>query len=242
MRIINNIGASLGKNIIANLQNRVDRQLSSLIESNEAFGNFLNNNNNRNYINSKLQQRWFGLNAMKTKAQYKKLYSYGAILQCNYAIYLVDVFNIQQKQGNIIWFSQDFPLSWLATEADLSLGGLEAEGFHAGSYQCNYITEQTADTMDVTFIETRNMDISKSYEACRLLATPKDGAVQEPSKYTFLLVACVFGEKRNLKSPTFQKSWLVAVKDGSLNLSSTGRSEIIKAQITFQKIRPLMFR
>lgn len=178
---------------------------------------------------------WFGLTAMQARAAYQKAYSLGAILQSNYAIYVNDIFNI--GGGKIPWFANDFPLSWLATEAEISLGGLDAENFYAGSYQNNYFTQQTADTIDVTFIETRDMHIANSCKACLDLITPNDGTIKEPKFYTFELIVSVLGQTRNLQNPKLNKRYLVAVKDATFSLSSTGRSEIIKIQVIFQKIR-----
>lgn len=172
------------------------------------------------------------------KQAYQRLYPLGVMLQCNYGIYLTDVFKI--GGGKIPWFLDSFPLSYLATDAEISLGSLEAESFYAGSHQMNYITQQSNDTMDVTFIETRDMTIAKSYEMCKHLATPKDGSVNEPKKYTFALTAVIFDNKRTLRvaQANFAKRWLVSVKEANFSVSSAGRSEIIKVQITFQKIRP----
>lgn len=184
---------------------------------------------------------YFGLSARDAKAAYQKLYSHGAILSCNYAVQLIDVYKIGR---GIPWFAGEFPMSWLATDVDVSLGGMESESFYAGSYQCNYMTQQTADTIDVTFIETRNAAISHSYDLCQSLIFPADGSVNEPKKYTFALAVGVFDtvRKANLSTAVWDTAYLVAVKDGSFNLTSTGRSEIIKVQVTFQKIRPYKFK
>lgn len=190
----------------------------------------------RNKTNS-----YFGISARDAKAAYQKLYSHGAILSCNYAVQLIDIYKIGH---GIPWFASEFPMSWLATDVDVSLGSMESESFYAGSYQCNYMTQQTADTIDVTFIETRNAAISHSYDLCQSLIFPADGSVNEPKKYTFALAIGVFDtvRKANLSTAVWDAAYLVSVKDGSFNLTSTGRSEIIKAQVTFQKIRPYKFK
>lgn len=205
----------------------VENKLNQTLKANHTISNVLG---------SKANNAYFGLSAMDAKAHYKKLYSLGTIMQCNYAVYLNDIFNI--GKGKIPWFHTDFPLSWLATDAEMSLGGVEAENFYAGSYQCNFITQQNSDTVEVTFIETRAMDISRSYDLCNDLIVPSDGSVREPKKYTFELVMAMLGNHRNYGKPVYEQRYLVAVKEGSFTLSSAGRSEIVKVQVTFQKIRP----
>lgn len=195
---------------------------------------------------SRLQSRnrsnaYFGLSASQAKLAYQKLYSHEAILQCNYAVQLWDIYNIGK---GIPWFAKAFPISWLATEVEMSIGSGEAENFYAGSYQANYMTQQTSDTLEITFIETKTMGIAQSAKLCKNLIFNNDGTVNEPKKYTFVLGVGVFDKVRNpmLKTAVFKTSYLVAVKEASFSLSSTGRSEIIKTQVTFQKIRPYIFK
>ncbi len=186
---------------------------------------------------------WFGGSAAEALSRYRSLYSLGAILQCQYAVHVNDIFNIQGKSAAIPWFAGSFPLSWLATEVDLSLGSLETESYHAGAYQGAYVTSQSSGTIEVTFIETANMDISKSYQACRRLATPAGGVVNEPKKYAFEIVISIFGNKsRNYQakmvSPIFEVRHIVCVKEASISLASSGRSEIAKVSVTFEKLVP----
>lgn len=196
--------------------------------------------------NNLLQKRdksnaYFGISASEAKQAYQTLYSHAAILQCNYAVQLWDIYAI----GNgIPWFAKAFPISWLASEVEISVGSGEAESFYAGSHQANYMTQQTADTIEVTFIETKAMGISHSARLCKNLIFNADGTVNVPKKYTFVLGIGVFDKARHpmLRTAVFETSYLVAVKDASFSLSSTGRSEIIKTQVTFQKIRPYIFK
>lgn len=209
----------------------LESKLSHALSANQTISRIVS----KNPVNS-----WFGLSAMGAKTAYQKAYGLGAILQCNYAVYLNDIFNIQSGAGagTIAWFHGDFPLSWLATEVDVSLGSLESESFYAGSHQCNYITQQSSDTIEVTFIETHNAVISNSFTTCKKLAAPLDGTIKEPKRYTFELIIAVFGNQRDLNAPIFEQRHLVSVKEASFSLSSTGRTEIVKVQVTFQKIRP----
>lgn len=195
--------------------------------------------NKINLINRTLNIQSAGaLSLSELRQAYQRLYPLGTILQCNYAVYLTDIYGI--GKGQIPWFLDSFPLSWLASDVDISVGSAESESFYAGSHQINYLTQQSNDTMDVTFIDTKNMDIANSFEMCRKLAFPKDGTVNEPIKYSFALTAVIFDKKRTLRvnQAVFGKKWLVAVKEANINLSSGGRSEIIKTQVTFQKMRP----
>lgn len=178
----------------------------------------------------------FGLTAAEAMRVYRTLYSYGSLLACSYGVFLEDVFNI--GKGRIKWFEPPFLLSWLASDVELSLGSMETDSYKAGSYQMNYVTEQSSDTMSVTFIETKNADIIKSYEACKKLATPKDGTVNEPAKYAFKLTVMLFNERRNLKNPVHKKNFIVGVKEASVSLQSSGRDEIVKVQVTFSKLAP----
>lgn len=177
----------------------------------------------------------FGLTAAEAMRVYRTLYSYGSLLACSYGVFLEDIFGIGR---GIKWFEPPFLLSWLASDVELSLGSMETDSYKAGSYQMNYVTEQTASEMQVTFIETKNADIIKSYEACKKLATPKDGTVNEPAKYAFKLTIMLFNERRNLKNPVHKKSFIVGVKEASVSLQSSGRDEIVKVQVTFSKLAP----
>lgn len=180
---------------------------------------------------------------LEMRKAYNTLYSYGAIKQCHYAVFAKDIFGIQQRAGVVIpWFAQAFPMSWLATDVDYSIGSVDSESFYAGSHQCNYLTQQSSDTIDVTFIETNGGHIAKSAKLCKDIAMPNDGTVKEPYHYTFALFVMVFGGARDLRNPTLKASYLAAVKEGSINLSSGGLSEIAKTQVTFQKIRPYVFK
>ena len=182
---------------------------------------------------------YFGLSAASARARFRSLYTLGVVLQCNYAVYAVDIFNIQGNAGLVIpWFSKDFPMSWLATDAEFSIGSNESESFYAGNHQMNYFTQQSSDTLDVTFIETKHAHIINSAKSCRGIAMPSDGTVKEPKYYAFKLVVAMFGANRNLKTPVAQSSYIVGVKEASTSLSSSGRSEIAKTQVTFQKLRP----
>lgn len=184
-------------------------------------------------------QKAGSLSLPELRKAYQNLYPLGTILQCNYAVYLTNIYKIGKGQ-QITWFLDNFPLSWLASDVDISVGSVESESFHAGSHQINYLTQQSSDTIDVTFIETKNMDIANSFEMCRKLAMPTDGTVNEPRKYCFALTAIIFDKKRSLRmnQSAFGKKWIVSVKEANISLSSGGRSEIIKTQVTFQKIRP----
>ena len=171
------------------------------------------------------------------KQMYGQVKAHDVLLQCMYMVKIEDVFGIGK---NIPWF-KDPSLCYLVTEADLSFGGSEAENFNVGALPAGHLTMKTGDEMDMTFIETANGDIFKSYKACQDLAFNKDGTVNEPRKYTFKISVALIDHKNPTKPPPISKSWLVSVKSGSAEVSSAGRSEIIKEPITFQKIRPLLF-
>ena len=178
---------------------------------------------------------------MNRMMQLKKLYgenkAHGVLMQCSYEVRLEDVFGIG---ADIPWF-KDKSLRYLVTDTDLSYGSLESETFKAGTHQASYITGASEDTIDMTFIETTKGAIFNSYRRCYKRAVPGDGTVNEPKKYTFKLTINLLNHNDIDAKPVFGRSWLVSVKEGKTNLSSAGRSEIVKVPITFQKIRPLMF-
>ena len=173
--------------------------------------------------------------------QLKKIYgqtiSHDFLLQCMYTVKIENVFGLQ---GNIPWFT-DQTLAYLITDTELSFGSAEAESFYAGALPAAYLTQKTDDEMDMTFIETMNGDIFKSYRACHKLAFNDDGTVNEPRDYAFKLSIGLFSEKQLTAVAPVSRSWIVGVKSGRTELSSVGRSEVVKATITFQKLRPSMF-
>lgn len=171
------------------------------------------------------------------KKIYGKVKAHEVLLQCMYIVKIEDIFN---NGPNIPWF-KDPSLGYLVTDANISFGSSEAENYHAGALPAGYLTVKTDDDTDMTFIETGNGDIFKSYRACHELAFNKDGTVNEPRKYAFKLTVAMINHKHPDKPPPITRSWLVAVKSGSAEASSAGRSEIVKEQITFQKVRPLIF-
>lgn len=171
------------------------------------------------------------------KQVYGQVRAHDILLQCMYFVKIEDIFNIG---ANAPWFN-DKSLTYLITDTDLSLGSSEAENFEAGSLPGANLIKKTADEMEMTFIETINGDISKSYKACQDLAFNEDGTVNEARSYTFKITAGLINHKNPNAPPPFVKSWLVSVKSGSVAVSATGRSEIVKIPITFQKIRPKMF-
>lgn len=168
---------------------------------------------------------------------YGKMRAHEALLQCMYVVKIEDIFGIG---AGIPWFI-DPTLCYLVTEPDMSLGSAEGESFYAGAYQASYLTQKSSDEMDMTFIETINGDISNSYRACHKLAFPGDGTVNEPKKYAFKLSVGLINHKRPNDRPVITRSWLVGAKSAKPEISSTGRSEIVKVPVTFQKLRPLMF-
>ena len=168
---------------------------------------------------------------------YGKLRAHEALLQCMYVVKIEDIFSIGK---NIPWFA-DPTLCYLVTEPDMSLGSAESESFYAGAYQAGYLTQKSSDDMDMTFIETINGDISNSYRACHKLAFNEDGTVNEPKKYAFKLSVGLINHKKPNDKPVITRSWLVAAKSAKPEIGSTGRSEIIKVPVTFQKLRPMMF-
>lgn len=174
---------------------------------------------------------------------YRRVYAYGALLQANFAVYITDPLGNLERAG-ATWHKDIFPLSLLATDVDLSLGSLNSEDFQIGAMPYSYMTEASGGTIDVTFIETKYGDIAQSYEAARNLIINKDGSVNEVNKYIFQLHISVYNEemanKKHLRYLPIYKTYTVAVKEGHTSLSSSGRSEIIKHQISFQKIRPYM--
>ena len=172
------------------------------------------------------------------KLLYGEMRAHEALLQCMYIVKIEDIFN---NGPNIPWFT-DKSLSYLVTDADLSLGSADSETFYAGAFQAGYLTQKTADDMDMTFIETINGSITQSYIACHKLAFPGDGTVNESKKYAFKLSVGLLNPKKPDSKPIITASWLVGVKSARLEVSSTGRSEIVKIPITFQKLRPLMFQ
>ena len=124
---------------------------------------------------------------------------------------------------------------------DASIGSGEAETFYAGALPAGYMTQKTDDEMDMTFIETLNGDIFKSYRACHKLIFNADGTVNEPQKYAFKVTIALIHNKKNNHIAPVARSWIVCVKSGRTEVSSAGRSEIIKETISFQKLRPSMF-
>jgi len=171
----------------------------------------------------------------------KKLYgtmrAMDVLSQCMYQVKIEDVFGIG---GDIPWFKNK-DIGYLVTEADVSFGGAEAENSHAGSYEFSLLTKRTADDMDMTFIETINGDIFKSFRACRKRAFNEDGTVNEPRKYAFKLSIAIINPKKHTNIAPVGRAWIVGVKEGRTEVSSAGRSEIIKSTITFQKLMPTIF-
>lgn len=155
------------------------------------------------------------------------------------AVYRVKIENIFGHKGDIPWF-KDQTLSYLATNAELSLGSNESESYQAGSYQANYLTQQTSSEMDITFIETAKGDISKSYKACRRLAFNNDGTMNETKSYAFKLTVALLNPN-DPRRVAVQESWIVGVKSASIELSASSRSELVEIPVTFEKLRPLSF-
>ena len=174
---------------------------------------------------------------MQLKRLYGELKAHDVLLQCMYMVKIENVFNIK---GDIPWF-KDKTLTYLVTEAELSFGSGEAETFYAGALPAGYMTQKTDDEMDMTFIETLNGDIFKSYRACHKLIFNADGTVNEPQKYAFKVTIGLIHNKQNNHIAPVARSWIVCVKSGRTEVSSAGRSEIIKETISFQKLRPMMF-
>lgn len=174
---------------------------------------------------------------MQLKKIYGEVKAHDVLLQCMYAIKIENIFNLK---GDIPWFV-DKTLMYLVTDTELSFGSAEAESFYAGALPAAYMTQKTEDEMDMTFIETLNGDIFKSYRACHKLIFNNDGTVNEPQKYAFKLTVALIHNKKNNHIAPVARSWIVGVKSGRTEVSSAGRSEVIKETITFQKLRPSMF-
>lgn len=168
---------------------------------------------------------------------YGDVKAHSILLQCMYVVTFDDIYDIG---AGIPWFD-DHTLSYLVTDADLSLGSAEAESFYAGALPASYLTQKTADEMDMTFIETSTGAIFKSFRACYDLAFNKDGTVNVPRDYCFRLSISLFDHTQPYAAPVIKRSWIVAAKSGRTETSATGRSEVIKETITFQKMRPLLF-
>lgn len=168
---------------------------------------------------------------------YGKVKAHKILLQCMYVVSFEDIYEIG---AGIPWF-EDYTLSYLATETDLSLGSADAESFHVGALPASYLTQKTADEMDMTFIETSTGAIFRSFRACYDLAFNKDGTVNVPRDYSFRLSIGLFDHNQPYAAPVVKRSWIVAAKSGRAEASATGRSEVVKETITFQKIRPLIF-
>lgn len=172
-------------------------------------------------------------------AAYRSMYginkALGVLNQSMYQVTLTDVFGIG---GNIPWFKNK-NIGYLVTEADISFGDAESELHHAGAFQFAHLTQQTDEDMDLTFIETEDGDIFKSFRACHWLAFNADGTINEPKKYAFRLSVAILNHKKGRqKLAPVARSWLVGVKSGRTEVSSVGRSEIVKHTITFQKLMP----
>ena len=174
---------------------------------------------------------------MQLKKIYGETKAHDVLLQCMYMVKIENIFNIK---GDIPWF-KDKTLTYLVTEAELSFGSGEAETFYAGALPAGYMTQKTDDEMDMTFIETLNGDIFKSYRACHKLIFNADGTVNEPQKYAFKVTIGLIHNKKNNHIAPVARSWIVCAKSGRTEVSSAGRSEIIKETISFQKLRPMMF-
>ena len=174
---------------------------------------------------------------MQMKQIYGEAKAHGVLLQCMYVVKLENIFDIK---GDIPWF-KDKSLSYLITDTELSFGSGESESFYAGALSASYMTQKTDDDMDMTFIETLNGDIFKSYRACHKLIFNPDGTVNEPKKYAFKLTVGLIHNKKNSHIAPVERSWIVCVKSGRTEVSSASRSEIIKDTITFQKLRPDIF-
>jgi len=171
------------------------------------------------------------------RKMYGKVKAHDILLQCMYVVTIEDIYSIG---AGIPWFT-DQSLSYLVTEADLSLGSADAESFHVGALPSSYLTQKTADEMDMTFIETSTGAIFKSFRACYDLAFNKDGTVNVPKDYCFKLSIGLFNHKKTYDPPAVARSWIVAAKSGRTEASAIGRSEVVKETITFQKMRPLIF-
>ena len=185
-------------------------------------------------------KRGLGLDSgglMQLKRLYGEMKAHDVLLQCMYMVKIENVFGLT---GAIPWF-KDKSLTYLVTDAELSFGSGESETFYAGALPAGYMTQKTEDDIDLTFIETLNGDIFKSYRACHKLIFNADGTVNEPKKYAFKLTIGLIHNKKNSHISPVARTWIVGVKSGRTEVSSAGRSEVIKETITFQKLRPPMF-
>lgn len=185
----------------------------------------------------KLKQIPPGFNMQALKKMYGEARVHDLLLQ---AVYFVKIENIFNHNVDAPWF-EDESLCYLATEAELSLGTNESESFYVGAYQNNYITKKSSGETSVTFMETVNADIAKSFLACRRLAINKDGTVNEPKHYAFKLTVGFINPRSGNKT-SLRKTWLVGALSCSTEASSAGRSEVVKHTVTFVKLRPLLFR
>ncbi|MGP4716890.1 hypothetical protein ACTXGL_09665 [Psychrobacter sp. T6-6] len=189
------------------------------------------------YANSAINAAKSYLPIQDLRKMYGEVRAHEILLQCMYVVTIEDIYGIG---GGIPWFT-DQTLSYLVTEADLSLGSADAESFYAGALPASYLTQKTADEMDMTFIETSTGEIFKSFRACYDLAFNKDGTVNVPKDYCFKLTIGLINHKKPHDPPAVTRSWIVAAKSGRAETGATGRSEVVKESITFQKMRPLIF-
>lgn len=168
---------------------------------------------------------------------YGDLQARAGLLQCMYLVTIEDVLGIG---AGIPWF-EDKKLWYLVTDTNLSFGTSASETVKVGSLPFSYLSENEDDDMSITFVETKNAEIFTSFRACKALAINKDATVNEPAKYTFKLTIGVVDHSNPTAPPKLTRSWLVSAKSGETDLSATSRSELVKSNITFQKIAPLIF-
>lgn len=191
---------------------------------------------------------WAGMTAQNLKNLYRQLYSLGTLSQAHYIVELnpydptgplskVELFDrvpLRRDDHDLVGVL----LPWLATSCSLSVLDAQSDSVQAGHYQQNFITGNSSNEVQVTFLETKGAAILNAARQIKEIMFAPDGTQGLPAEYMMRLKISLF-PRNNRSNPVFSEEWLVALQAASVDLAAQNK-DALEVPLTFLKMYPML--
>jgi hypothetical protein len=189
---------------------------------------------------------WGGLTAMELRSIYKSVHALGTLSKAHYIVDL-EPFDPNGPLKNVALFHQlptqayyDFAkvLPWLATETEFSVLDAQNDSVQIGHFQQNFITGNSGNTVNVTFLDTEDGNILASAQAIKNIMFRGDGTQGLPAEYLmWLTISLVRRDDRDHVAVSNRR--LVALQATSVDLAGQDRDPLV-VPLTFIKMYPMI--
>ncbi|GAA5003271.1 hypothetical protein GCM10023206_06790 [Acinetobacter puyangensis] len=184
---------------------------------------------------------WVGRTAKDAYALYNAIYALGTISTAHFGVEFSPLFN-DGKIANLdlaLFDNSTYKIPFLAQNVEASLIDADTDSIKVGAFNLNHITGNASNEVQISFIETKNGDISESFRLIKNCTFNDDGTQFPPKDYLMRVQIYSF-DRNDYNFRAIEQAYIVALQAASVPFDATNLNGVLVVPVTFTKMFPML--